>query len=833
VVLLLAAVIVVSVGQPAAAATQVLVTFEVAGAQGGGSGGGGGVVTATDLFDAGTEIGVHVGGSDGFNGGGAAGTWYNGPGIAPPSSGGGASDLRFGGDELVDRAIVAGGGGGRGGGWLAPNTGGAGGAGGLAPAAGANGCCGVPGLGGTGATDSAPGSGGAPGSDSFNQASAGSAGSGSSGGAGGNASPGFSGCCQGGAGSGGGGGWFGGGGGGGSCCLNGAGGGGGGSSFVSGSFVAVNTTTGSHSGHGQVRISLDFGSSWVTTFSYTGGAQTYTVPEPPHPTSLDVVAGPYTGGTAVIITGTDLADTSSVQFCSATATDLVVRSDTQLEVTAPPEGVGSCDVRVNTPSSGTNALTNGFRYYAVPAVGSVVADHGSSDGGNQVTIAGSMLTGATAVTFGGAAAAFVIEDDSTITATVPAHAAGTVDVTVTTADTAGTGTSAYTYFDGPAITGLAPDGGPLGGGTSVTITGSGFTGTSAVSFGGVAAASFAVVDDTTVTADVPAHAEGPVDVTFTNPVGEGTLTDGYTYYVEPSLFSASPDAGPIDGGTVVTLTGSDLTATSRVTFDGIDGTDVQVLNDATVEVTSPAHVAGTVDLVLTQPGGTATMSGGFVYVDAPTVTTATPAAGPATGGTVVTLTGTHLAATTAVTFGGTPSTDVVVLDDETVTAVAPAGALGATDLALSSAGGTSTLAAAFTYTEQARFRLGATEVAWNSELDVSGRGFDPGSDLVVTLHSEPVVLGRVRAGADGRFDFVATIPEVTAGTHEVTVEGVDAFGASLSMALALTVSEATPAAAADAGDPTLPRTGTDPLGLFLAGLGLLAVGGALSLSRRR
>jgi hypothetical protein len=88
VVLLLAAVIVVSVGQPAAAATQVLVTFEVAGAQGGGSGGGGGVVTATDLFDAGTEIGVHVGGSDGFNGGGAAGTRWSWRRRRPGAGGG-------------------------------------------------------------------------------------------------------------------------------------------------------------------------------------------------------------------------------------------------------------------------------------------------------------------------------------------------------------------------------------------------------------------------------------------------------------------------------------------------------------------------------------------------------------------------------------------------------------------------------------------------------------------------------------------------------------------------------------------------------------------------
>ena len=54
-------------------------------------------------------------------------------------------------------------------------------------------------------------------------------------------------------------------------------------------FSAVSSATGSHGGNGQVRMSLDGGTTWVTTFSYTGDAQTYTVPEPPHPTSLDVV----------------------------------------------------------------------------------------------------------------------------------------------------------------------------------------------------------------------------------------------------------------------------------------------------------------------------------------------------------------------------------------------------------------------------------------------------------------------------------------------------------------------------------------------------------------
>ena len=86
---------------------------------------------------------------------------------------------------------------------------------------------------------------------------------------------------------------------------------------------------------------------------------------------------------------------------------------------------------------------------------------------------------------------------------------------------------------------------------------------------------------------------------------------------------------------------------------------------------------------------------------------------------------------------------------------------------------------------------------------MSGHGFAPGTDVVVTLHSDPVVLGELPAGADGRFDLAATIPEVDPGAHEITAEGVDAYGAPLSMAVDLNVAGgATPTTPAAPGDPS-------------------------------
>jgi hypothetical protein len=68
-----------------------------------------------------------------------------------------------------------------------------------------------------------------------------------------------------------------------------------------------------------------------------------------------------------------------------------------------------------------------------PAVASVTPSTGLAAGGTAVTISGTNFTGATGVTFGGTAAtAVVVVNPSTITATSPAHAVGTVDVQVTT-----------------------------------------------------------------------------------------------------------------------------------------------------------------------------------------------------------------------------------------------------------------------------------------------------------------------------------------------------------------------------------------------------------------
>ena len=76
-----------------------------------------------------------------------------------------------------------------------------------------------------------------------------------------------------------------------------------------------------------------------------------------------------------------------------------------------------------------------------------------------------------------------------------------------------------------------------------------------------------------------------------------------------------------------------------------------------------------------------------------------PAHGTVTGGTSVTVSGLHFltAGSVTVDFGGDAATNVVVVDDATITCDTPAGSAGAVDVDVTNNDGTGTLTNGFTY----------------------------------------------------------------------------------------------------------------------------------------
>jgi hypothetical protein len=123
-----------------------------------------------------------------------------------------------------------------------------------------------------------------------------------------------------------------------------------------------------------------------------------------------------------------------------------VNSDSSITAYAPAgEAAGTVDVRV-TNLGGRSARAAGDRFaYRVmlPSVTSVSPNLGPQDGGTEVTITGMNFNSVAAVAFGGVAAGFWVNSDTSITAFSPAGSMGPVDVTVTTLG----GTSAASAAD--------------------------------------------------------------------------------------------------------------------------------------------------------------------------------------------------------------------------------------------------------------------------------------------------------------------------------------------------------------------------------------------------
>ncbi|KOU56780.1 hypothetical protein ADK57_40855, partial [Streptomyces sp. MMG1533] len=216
------------------------------------------------------------------------------------------------------------------------------------------------------------------------------------------------------------------------------------------------------------------------------------------------------------------------------------------------------------------------------------------------------LSGATAVGFDGVAAtSFTVNSATQITAVAPAHVAGAAAVTVTTPGGTSNPDDPQAYFfyaASPSLAAVAPASGTTAGGTTVTLTGADLLGATAVRFDAVAATSFTVDSATQITAVAPAHVAGAAAVTVTTPGGTSNPV-GYVYLAPPTLISLVPDEGPTHAGTVVTLTGTNLTVTTEVRFDATP-VSFTVVSPTQVTAVAPAGTDGPVSVTATTPAGT-------------------------------------------------------------------------------------------------------------------------------------------------------------------------------------------------------------------------------------
>ncbi|MGI5152199.1 IPT/TIG domain-containing protein [Plantactinospora sp. CA-294935] len=523
-------------------------------------------------------------------------------------------------------------------------------------------------------------------------------------------------------------------------------------------------------GPAAVVVTTPGGSAAPLDYTYLADGSDATI------TGLTPTSGPTSGGTTVTITGTGLTGAVGVDFDGLPGTNFTIDpAGTTITVVTPPNPAGPALVEVVFPAGRVTAPT--FTYIA-PTITSIVPDTGPSTGGTSVTITGTGFTGATGVTFGDNPGTDLVVDPSgtSLTVTTPPGAPGPVDVTVLIPGADAVAPDGFTYQAvAPIASAIDPDSGPQSGGQTVTITGTGFVpGETTVTFDGVPATDVTVAPGgTSLTAVTPANPVGPAAVVVTTPGGSAAPLD-YTYLADGSdavVTGLDPTSGPTSGGTTVTITGTGFTGATGVTFDGVPGTDFTV-NPAgtTITVVTPPNAAGPAEVALTFPAGTAE-DGTFTYIG-PTITAVSPPAGPSTGGTRVTITGTGLGGATGVDFGGTPGTDLVVDPSGTsLTVTTPPGTPGTVDVTVELPGEDAVAEDGFTYQAVASVintvDPGQGPTSGGTVVTVGGSGFVPGQ-TTVTICGRTIPASAVTVGVDGN-SLTFRTPACPAGDTTITV----------------------------------------------------------------
>ncbi len=338
----------------------------------------------------------------------------------------------------------------------------------------------------------------------------------------------------------------------------------------------------------------------------------------------------------------------------------------------------------------------------------------------------------------------------------------------------------------PQVTSLSTSKGAAG--TSVTITGAGLARATAVRFGGTSATFTRSVTNgvTRLIASAPAREGGLVDVTVSGPGGtsdgSGTADDFTLSQAAPVLTAISPSSTSRAGGTLITLTGSNLSgSTVKVGTTVVTPSSVTA---TTVTFVAPARTTGNVPVTVTTAGGTSS-SRYLLYVASgvPTLAKLSPASGATNATTTVVVTGTNLVNIRSVKLG-TTALSYTPVSSTSMKIFVKSRPAGGASLVVTTAGGTSN-ALTFTAVAPARPVIGTLSPAiglttTSTAVTINGTGFTGATR--VSIGGRAVSFTRVSA-TQLRF----TAPKRRAGKVSVVVIGPGGTSAGKTFTYSATV----------------------------------------------
>jgi IPT/TIG domain/Bacterial Ig-like domain len=203
----------------------------------------------------------------------------------------------------------------------------------------------------------------------------------------------------------------------------------------------------------------------------------------------------------------------------------------------------------------------------------------------------------------------------------------------------------------------------------------------------------------------------------------------------PVVEHVDPGFGSVRGGEQVTITGLNLEGAEQVHFGSTKAEHFEVVSNTELRVITPVHSDSeeSVPVAVITPNGTSAENehATFEYIAevVPVLKGVSSNRGPASGGSIVKITGENLQGATAVHFGTNPAAFTRVSHTE-VTATVPTGAAEAVYITVTTVNGTTPLTKKVRYKYQGPIITAITPntgpQAGGSTITITGYGFNPG-----------------------------------------------------------------------------------------------------------
>ncbi len=530
--------------------------------------------------------------------------------------------------------------------------------------------------------------------------------------------------------------------------------------------------------------------------------------------SVSPVSGKAAGGTAITINGANFWAGSKVAVGPNACSAVVVVNATQITCTTPEGEVGPAAITITDSNNFSGSLGNAFRYFGPPTLTTLRPSNGLETGGTVILITGNSFEAGAEIRLGGVLCTTPTITGTLLSCTTGPHEPGPVDVMVKNPDGQfGTLTGAFSYLGKPTIMTVSPASGPTTGGTAINLDGTHFDSQTIVQVGSSGCGNIRNLSDTFLTCDTPSNAAvGAVPVAVTNrTLVVFTKDNGFEYtHPPPMVTRIVPNTSGSPGNARIEIDGNYFRTGVTVTIGGNPCKSLNLQSANRLDCVVAPHTPGSVDVIVANAvSGVATVTNGFTFLSAPTLTAINPASGPTTGTTNLVIAGTDFVTGAAVKLDTLDCGFVNVISSFEIRCVTPMHAAGAVNVSVTNTdGGTANRASGFLYIAPPTVTAVSPirgPAGGGIPLTITGTNLTTGLTVTVGgVGCAPVTVGSPTQAT-------CTLPAVSPGVVAIVVTNLDGQSATLSGEFTV--------------DPAPTITSVDPLKIPASGGATLIING--------